>query len=81
MKPSFWSMRAHEHHREEWYQGGNNIRYTPSEYMGDINDLNKDHRKYYMQLSFDYTFKHENDQIFCCYTVPYSYSDLISHLN
>ena len=29
--------------------------------MVDINDLNKENRKYYMQLSFEYTFKHVND--------------------
>jgi hypothetical protein len=33
-----------------------------------------------MTLSFTYTFKNENDEVFCAYTVPYSYSALQTHL-
>jgi len=73
-------MRGYEHQKEEWYQGGDKIKYGPSDYMSDINDQNKDNRKYYYQLSFEYTFAYPNDQVFCCYTVPYSYSDMMSHL-
>ena len=33
-----------------------------------------------MQLSFSYTFQKENDETFCAYTVPYSYTALQTHL-
>ena len=33
-----------------------------------------------MQLSFTYTFDHGGDETFCCYTIPYTYSDMKLHL-
>ena len=33
-----------------------------------------------MQLSFKFTFAHADDEVHCCYTVPYSYTELTSHL-
>lgn len=33
-----------------------------------------------MTLSFTYTFRTENDEVFCSYTIPYSYSTLQAHL-
>jgi hypothetical protein len=33
-----------------------------------------------MQLSFNYIFENLNDEVFCAFTVPYSYSTLQSHL-
>ena len=34
-----------------------------------------------MQLSFTFNFEYGGDEIFCCYTIPYSYSDMQAHLN
>ncbi len=33
-----------------------------------------------MTLSFNYTFKIKDDEIFCAYTLPYSYSQMQAHL-
>ncbi len=33
-----------------------------------------------MQLSFCYTFEEINDEVFCAYTVPYTYSAVLAHL-
>ena len=33
-----------------------------------------------MQLSFEYFFKHPDDEVKCAYTVPYTYTDLQVHL-
>lgn len=33
-----------------------------------------------MQLSFRYNFEHVNDEVFCAYTVPYTYSQLTLHI-
>jgi hypothetical protein len=37
--------------------------------------------KDYMQLSFDFTFREGGDEVFCCYTIPYSYSEMLIHIN
>ena len=50
-------------------------------YTKDINDVNQSVSKNYMQLAFNFTFTEEQDEVFCCYTVPYSYSDMQSHFN
>ena len=34
-----------------------------------------------MQLSFSYTFDYASDEIFCCYTIPYTYTEMQAHLN
>lgn len=36
--------------------------------------------KNFMQLSFHYTFQELNDEVFCAYTVPYTYSAVLAHL-
>ena len=34
-----------------------------------------------MQLTFNFNFEYGGDELFCCYTIPYSYHDLQSHIN
>ena len=34
-----------------------------------------------MQLSFNYTFEFAGDEVFCCYTIPYTYSEMQKHLD
>ena len=34
-----------------------------------------------MQLTFLFTFEHRNYEVLCCYTVPYSYSEMQSHID
>jgi len=31
-------------------------------------------------LSFDYEFEFDNDMVYFCYCIPYSYSDLIENI-
>jgi hypothetical protein len=33
-----------------------------------------------MQLSFNFTFMIGGDEVFCCYTVPYTYTEVMVHL-
>ena len=33
-----------------------------------------------MELSFEYSFVKKNDEVFCAYTVPYTYTHLQAHL-
>ena len=34
-----------------------------------------------MQLSFEFNFRYGGDEVLCCYTVPYTYTELTSHIN
>ena len=35
----------------------------------------------YRTLSFEYTFKHNNDSVFFAYSQPYTYTDLLDYLD
>jgi hypothetical protein len=51
-------------------------------YSREINDANPhNYRRPFMQLAFTFDFEYGGDEIFCCYTIPYSYSDMQLHLN
>jgi hypothetical protein len=82
MQPSFFSRRACDKEGRGWYQAGQNIRYEESQYSKEINDMNYlSYSRQFMQLSFTFNFEYTADEIFCCYTIPYSYSDMQAHLN
>ena len=34
-----------------------------------------------MELQFDFSFEEPNDELFCCYTVPYTYTEMTIHLH
>lgn len=80
MKPSFWSRNAFEENKVGWYQYGTDVKYEPSPYTDDNNELNPMSRRFYMQLSFTYSFQTANDEVFCAYTVPYNYTALQAHI-
>jgi hypothetical protein len=81
MKPSFWSLKGNMKEDRAWYNSGHNIKYEASQYRDDINELNTlSPKKNYMQLQFDFSFEEPNDEVLCCYTVPYSYSEMTVHL-
>jgi hypothetical protein len=51
-----------------------NVSYEHSSYSREINELNPQRVRSYFTLSFDYTFQFSNDEVFCAYTVPYTYT-------
>ena len=63
-----------------WHQFGQTVTYEPSIYTETINELNPKSTRQYMQLSFEYSFVQKNDEVFCAYTIPYTYSTLMSHI-
>ena len=63
-----------------WHQDGTDLAYEPSPYTKETNELNPRLKRDYMQLSFTYTFAKPYDEIFCAYTLPYTYSTLMAHL-
>lgn len=79
MKPSFWSKINNGNQGPGevaggWIQAGIDIKYEPSIYASATNELNPFKQKNYMMLTFDYRFENMNDEIFCAYTVPYTYT-------
>jgi len=80
MQPSFFSKAAHESEGEDWFQAGTNVSYTPSKYSDEVNHLNPHKHRHYQQLSFEFQFMIGGDEVFCCYTVPYTYSEVLAHL-
>lgn len=84
MQPSFWSKIANKTENMTevgWFQSGSNITYEPSPYTKEINDLNRYtlHKPYY-SLSFDFRFLYPNDTVYVAYTVPYTYSAILTHI-
>ena len=81
MQPSFWTKSITKQGSDNgWYQDGSNIEYEPSPYSKETNDLNVSKPRSYFQLSFEFKFSAVNDTVFCAYTVPYSYTALLTHL-
>ena len=43
----------------------------------EINEFNRPGGcRQFMQLSFNYTFEYAGDEVFCCYTIPYTYTEM-----
>jgi hypothetical protein len=42
--------------------------------------LNPFKKKTYYSLSFDFKFQHPNDTVYVAYTVPYTYSAILTHI-
>lgn len=80
MKPSFWSRKSHMANGQSWFQGGFNVDYDVSPYHGEINKMNPHKPKSYYVMSFDYKFDYGDDEVYVAYTVPYTYTQLQSHI-
>lgn len=71
MKPYVLSRKQHQQEQCPWRQAGENVRYRKTEMEGC--------RSWY--LTFDYTFRHDNDEVYFAACPPYSYSFLIKELD
>ena len=55
--------------------------YGPSDYQAEINDLNPTAKqRAYYTLGFEYTFEYTGDEVYVAYTVPYTYSQTLTHI-
>lgn len=80
MKPSFYSKSASENDGQGWHQNGFDFSYEPSLYAKEFNELNPKLSRSYMMMSFCYVFKRADDETICAYTLPYTYSAMMSHI-
>ena len=80
MKPSLWSLRAFQRNGRGWYHGGFNVEYDISPYHSEINKMNPHKPKSYYAMSFTYKFDYDDDEVFVAYTIPYTYTQMQSHI-
>lgn len=80
MRPSFWSKLTNQHNSEGWFFSGSNLEYSTSSYTNKINWFNPRQMKTYYQFSFTFDFKYAGDQVYCAFSVPYTYTKLKSHI-
>lgn len=83
MKPWVFSQKAFEEKGEEWHRDGHNISYKVNDIIrnkhlipadADKQTLKKLARHFYT-LSFDYTLRYDNDEVYFAHAYPYTYSD------
>ena len=67
-KPVVYSLMLESELNTKWHRDCTNIAYTPVA------------KSNYYCLSFTYNFRYENDLVYFAYSIPYTYSDLISDL-
>lgn len=77
MQPSVYSVKSFKEFGTRWHREGTNITYTENSPTSTANFVGR--QKYYT-LSFNYSFKFENDEVFFAYSVPYTYTDLTQYL-
>ena len=71
MKVLAYSVKENALNRRGWYRDGENINYFQNS-MQETTDTGR--IKTYFTLSFDFTFKHDDDTVFFAYNYPYTYT-------
>ena len=77
MMPAVYSAKTFQENGTKWHRDGFNITYTENLPAKSASFVGRP--KYYT-LSFTYTFKYEEDEVFFAYAVPYTYTDLVQYL-
>jgi hypothetical protein len=77
MKVWIFSEREQKRSARGWHRGGRDINYYPTRYR---REHLKQTQKYYSTLTFSYKFEYPNDKVYFAYSFPYTYTDLINHI-
>lgn len=67
------SLKKSKHTGHTWSFGGENLRYGISKVTQRPTE-EQPRRRIYYQLSWDYTFEYDDDEVFFAYSLPYSFS-------
>ena len=78
MQPAVYSTRLYQEKGISWHRDGLSISYKENAANKSTNFVGRG--KYYT-LSFSYQYRYENDQVYFAYSVPYTYTDLVSYLD
>ena len=74
MQISLYSARNFENNKEGWFKSGQDISYT-------MNSFIRPNGKPHYTLSFTHEFVFDDDSVYFSYSVPYTYSNLLSLLD
>jgi len=76
MKPLVFSTKSKE---KGWHRDGSAVTY----YRNSIprSSLNSSIKQHYYTLNFTFTFEHKEDTVYFAHCYPYTYSDLMNHLD
>ena len=72
-----YSKKLFEEKKVSWHHTKELVKY----YKNHLYRLSKGTRQYFYTLSFNYTSKYENDEIYFANCIPYTYTDLNKDLN
>ena len=78
MKVSIYSEKRAQEEKVGWFKAGDNIKYYQN---GIKKEPEYAFSKQYYSLTFQYTYKYDNDIVLFAYSVPYSYSNLRQDLH
>ncbi|KAL4463245.1 hypothetical protein ABPG74_007246 [Tetrahymena malaccensis] len=77
MKPAIFSVKKNKNENEKiWERGGSNVKYYQNQILKE-----ETYDNYYYTLSFQYTFEYDDDVVYFAMSYPYSYTQMINHLN
>ena len=72
-----YSRKDAEINKIGWHHTTEEVNY----YKNFLYKLNKGKKEYFYTLSFNYTFKYDNDEVFFANCIPFTYTDLTRDLN
>ena len=73
----YYSKKENLYENKTWHHTTENVKYYRNNLYKNINSK----KTYYYSLSFDFTFKYDNDEIFFANCIPFTYTDLMKDLN
>ena len=73
----YYSKRENIENNRGWHHTNEDVKYYRNYLFRNF----KGKRQYYYTLSFDFTFKYDNDYIYFANCIPYTYTDLMKDLN
>ncbi|KAL4482478.1 hypothetical protein ABPG72_001454 [Tetrahymena utriculariae] len=77
MKPAIFSVKKNKNEKEKiWERAGSNVKYYQNQILKE-----ESYDTYYYTLSFSYTFEYDDDVVYFAMSYPYSYTQMINHLN
>ncbi|KAL4450839.1 hypothetical protein ABPG74_011681 [Tetrahymena malaccensis] len=74
LKPYVLSQKDKDQFGQIWKQGGSNVYYSKRKNIKY--DILVNSSKQYYQMTFDYTFEYDNDEVYFAALPPYTYSDM-----
>lgn len=72
-----YSVKKNLYNKKNWHHTEEDVKY----YKNTLYRTCKGKRQYFYTLSFDYTFEYDDDEVYFANCIPYTYTDIMKHLN